>query len=280
MKKTDKTALTAAMFAAAINLIPMGASAYDPENEPIQDVYGPPVVDTTYAPETEPIQDVYGPPWMFTESTVTATDTMPVPVTTFQTVYGPPEVISSMLAEREKYTTTTMPTYQPVYGPAPIYDTTTLPPVTSEETITTAVTEDPIEETTERFEPVYGPAPIIGDFNYDRKIDSFDMVAARQMYVKSGGNMDRVMWNSDMNNDGKFGVADLVMLSRYLLGVPNALEENIEEPEQTTVTSTERKHRHTTTTTVATEPVVTRETEVTYAPVYGPPPIFNTPEAE
>ena len=45
MKKTDKTALTAAIFAAALNAVPMGAAAYDPAEEPIQDVYGPPPVE-------------------------------------------------------------------------------------------------------------------------------------------------------------------------------------------------------------------------------------------
>ena len=108
MKKTDKTALTAAAFAAALNVIPMASQAYDPAEEPVQDVYGPPVYfETTETPPEETI--------------TTSLET------TFQTVYGPPEVIQSMLIERGEITTTTETTvseleheFFPVYGPAPI----------------------------------------------------------------------------------------------------------------------------------------------------------------
>lgn len=90
MKKTDKTALTAALFAAAMNIIPSGTfnttaagevtdeskteiTAYDNGdliiNEPIATyapVYGPPFIATTTTEVPEPTcwntQAVYGPP--------------------------------------------------------------------------------------------------------------------------------------------------------------------------------------------------------------------------
>ena len=91
MKKTDKTALTAAAFAAALNIVPMGASAYDPSEEPIQDVYGPPIYfETTTVEEMVPQPD-YGPmPAWTTETTAVTQD--PVITTTemeAQPTYGP-----------------------------------------------------------------------------------------------------------------------------------------------------------------------------------------------
>ncbi|MDO4863357.1 MAG: dockerin type I repeat-containing protein [Ruminococcus sp.] len=92
MKKTEKTALTAAAFAAVLNVVPMGAAAYDPSEEPIQDVYGPPVYFETTTPEQMTPQPDYGPMPAYTtettavpvETTVTVTEVIPQPV------YGPP----------------------------------------------------------------------------------------------------------------------------------------------------------------------------------------------
>ena len=102
MKKSRKTFITAAVLTAAMNL-----SACDP-NEPVQDVYGPPVVEaetsasettadittvTEYDPSAETRPALYGPPFAEeeTESTV-------IPETEYRPsadmpsiVYGPPQ---------------------------------------------------------------------------------------------------------------------------------------------------------------------------------------------
>lgn len=94
MKKTLQTVMTAAMFAAAVNVIPSGnvtTTAYDPALEEFQDVYGPPVLTTTAAETittTDPV-GVYGPPIAWTTTTIpveTMTTTESIPVA----VYGPP----------------------------------------------------------------------------------------------------------------------------------------------------------------------------------------------
>ena len=253
MKKTDKTALTAAMFAAALNLVPMGANAYDPEQEPIQDVYGPPVIaETTYDPGEEPIQDVYGPPWMFTETTTETTTTM-----RFEPLYGPPDVISSALAEREKYTTPT-----------------------------TIATEDPVTTTKENFAAVYGPAPMPGDVYLDGKVDSFDLVRMRKLLFEENPSQI-ALWNADVNKDGDFNIADLVLLNRFLLGQTKVLgKEAQNEPIVTTTTTDPVAEVIRTTQTVYGPPQVVssmlaeRETSTTtttpnFAPVYGPPSLID-----
>ena len=92
MKKTDKTALTAATFAAALNIVPMGASAYDPAEEQIQDVYGPPVYfETTSVEEIVPQPD-YGPMPAWTTETTAVPEETTTDVTEIvpQPTYGPP----------------------------------------------------------------------------------------------------------------------------------------------------------------------------------------------
>ena len=256
MKKTDKTALTAAMFAAALNLVPMGANAYDPEQEPIQDVYGPPVIaETTYDPGEEPIQDVYGPPWMFTETTTETTTTM-----RFEPLYGPPDVISSALAEREKYTSSE----------------------------TTATTEDIITTTEKEFAAVYGPAPMPGDVYLDGKVDSFDLVRMRKLLFEENPSQI-ALWNADVNKDGDFNIADLVLLNRFLLGQTKVLgKEAQNEPIVTTTTTDPVADVIRTTQTVYGPPQVissmlaerdnsttTTTTTPNFAPVYGPPSLID-----
>lgn len=92
MKKTDKTALTAAVFAAALNVVPMGASAYDPSEEEIQDVYGPPAYyETTTFEEPVPQPD-YGPMPAWTTETTAVPEETTTEVTEVipQPAYGPP----------------------------------------------------------------------------------------------------------------------------------------------------------------------------------------------
>lgn len=64
---------------------------------------------------------------------------------------------------------------------------------------------------------------ILGDVNYDRTIDSFDLAAARRGIL---GNFKSnvAALAADVNQDGKTTVADLVMLQEYILGVINKFE--------------------------------------------------------
>ncbi|MDE5937133.1 MAG: dockerin type I repeat-containing protein, partial [Ruminococcus sp.] len=90
MKKTEKTILTAALFAAALNMIPSGTSnikssalASDYNNSSDE----PMITTTAYNPNEGMEVPVYGPPisWTTTEPVpTTVTTTVPMPV------YGPP----------------------------------------------------------------------------------------------------------------------------------------------------------------------------------------------
>ncbi len=87
MKKTSKTKLVAAMFAAAA-----GLTGCDHGNSGVQTVYGPPVTENTtmtseYDPAKDEVQDVYGPPVTEAE----ATTKYKPEKDKVQVVYGPPE---------------------------------------------------------------------------------------------------------------------------------------------------------------------------------------------
>ncbi len=179
MKKTVKTLMTAALFAASAAA---AMSAYDPAAEEIQDVYGPapdyPSIEETNDIKTDepPMtttetdvfdQPVYGPPWVpQTESTTTtvATNEPPI-VTTMQTnppapVYGPPWV---MIDEKEWLGDLNLD------GSIDVYDMVALRNylISGEDTIS---------------------------------VDDWEKLRA------------------DVNKDGEVGMADLIMLQKYLLG--------------------------------------------------------------
>jgi hypothetical protein len=87
MKKSSKTKLMAAMFAAAA-----GLTGCDHGNSDVQVVYGPPVTENTtmtseYDPAKDEVQDVYGPPVTEAEPT---TEYKPEK-DKVQLVYGPPK---------------------------------------------------------------------------------------------------------------------------------------------------------------------------------------------
>ena len=99
MKKTNKTALTAAAFATALNVIPMGTEAYDPSEDPIQDVYGPPVYFETTTYDNKPQPD-YGPPETTSVTTITTsvTEEPVISETKYNSapVYGPPPILGDI----------------------------------------------------------------------------------------------------------------------------------------------------------------------------------------
>lgn len=221
MKKTDKTALTAAIFAAALNAVPMGAAAYDPAEEPIQDVYGPP----SFFEETTDQQS------QLTTNTnaLTFTSTTTTPTqTSMETLYGPPWVIWSVYPELTSTSSTT--------------------------------TTEPLPQ------PAYGPPVMFGDINGDYKVDTFDLVELRKLY-SNNDYTKMYMESADVNADGQLSVADLVALSRYLLGAAKGLGWDYTEPETTTQTT------QTTAIDTDEDPVASLTTH--YTTVYGPPSMLN-----
>lgn len=90
MKKSRKTGLIAAAFAAAA-----GLTGCDHGDSNLQTVYGPPPTENTtftseYDPAKDEVQDVYGPPVTEAEETQEATEYKPEK-DKVQLVYGPPE---------------------------------------------------------------------------------------------------------------------------------------------------------------------------------------------
>ena len=222
MKKTLRTVITAAMFAAAnMSAIPAAAGEAnavpqfrnDTEREVYRNfspVYGPgPTYEVTTT--TADIEEVL---------TTTTTTDYPVPL------YGtqPPRTTTSDL--QGSFVSSTTTTTVPVYGVLPPRTTTTtIDRVDPINNTTTSINLDEIlTTTTTQPQPVYGP-PLqdwVGDVNLDGYVDSFDVVAVRKMLVKGtqnyapGSTMEA--YYGDMNNDGKLSIADLLLLQQYVLG--------------------------------------------------------------
>lgn len=216
MKKTEKTALVAAAFAAALNIVPSSASAETPNNDPVREVL-------------ENQEDVYGPPSWF-ETTATGTTVLET-TTRLSTLYGPPPVISV----RRK-----------------------------------------------------------GDFNYDGKVDAFDVVEARKSYFDDENSTYLPL---DVNDDGEYNIADLLLVVKSSMGMDKEdafVEEKspVTTEEESPVTTTKEESPvtaisttvqylygppiwfETTTATTVNDDFVTTTVEETFAPLYGPPPEF------
>lgn len=319
MKKTNATLLTAAAFAAAMALAPGAGnssaeaasvvpsdSSFDPAAVEMAALYGPPpsywstsdepeirTTQTTAADEPEffrttddfsHYQLMYGPPSFFTDPVIpdqpqTTTDDF----SHYQLMYGPPSYYTTPVINKTEPATTnvvteTYRTFQTVYGP-----TTVIKP-----TETAAPREIDYPDAPEQ--PMYGPPMYLGDFNYDMKVNAFDLILAKQLLT----NDDMPDWWSmkfsmDINQDGKFSLADVLLLNRYLLGEDVKLgvaqtEEPIqpvstEEPEDP-VTETTTKLQNVygpppgyyTSTQAVPEPIQEVETEM--QDVYGPPPSY------
>lgn len=210
MKKTERTALTAALFAAALNFIPTGTS--DMTSSAVGNDASPVGVDE-YVPEADEPIGMYGPPWMFEQTTAPTTEP-PLQTGLDYPVYGPPPVWTTVTPTSS--TPTTAPPLRtevyPVYGTQPAW--TTVTPTTS---------YDPDADISF---PVYGPPPVLkkdlGDLDDDGKVTAFDMVLLRQKYIDRDFDMS-VYARYDVNQDGSIDIADLVMMQRYLLGQINSL---------------------------------------------------------
>lgn len=69
------------------------------------------------------------------------------------------------------------------------------------------------------FETLDVPWTIVGDFNDDLCVDSLDVVAAKKALLSENPNEDPYYPPyKDVNHNGKFDIADIVMLQEYVLG--------------------------------------------------------------
>lgn len=197
MKKTKQTLLTAAAFAAAMNM-----SAVGNVNAVTLSEAELPASMANYDPSADEIQDVYGPAPNYNDDPVTTETLMTQPVLTtteIQTTYGPP--IWRWDDTTTTPTTSTTTETVPLYGPMPAYTTTT-------------TTTEPLVQ------PVYGPPQIFyqkGDINGDQVVDSLDMVVFRK-HLLDEETPEWLRHTMDINQDGDFNVGDLVALQNYLLG--------------------------------------------------------------
>lgn len=229
-------------------------------------MYGPPSYftdeiipfKTTTTDDPFLYQVMYGPPGFFTDEFIPAGTTTD-DFSRYQLMYGPPSyyttpVINKTEPAATNVVTETYRTFQTVYGP-----TTVIKP-----TETAALREIDYPDAPEQ--PMYGPPMYWGDFNYDMKVNAFDLILAKQLLTND--NMPdwwSMKFSMDINQDGKFSLADVMLLNRYLLGQDVKFGGEPEEPLTTTATPVE------------TDPVTEVRSEL-YG-VYGPPPSFNTTTA-
>ena len=69
------------------------------------------------------------------------------------------------------------------------------------------------------------PQIITGDFNFDARIDSLDVAAAKKVLIEVSS--DDIVFNPyymDINNDSTFNIADVVILQSYVLGKIKSLD--------------------------------------------------------
>lgn len=216
MKKTERTALTAALFAAALNLIPTGTN--DMTSSAVGNDAAPAGVDE-YVPEADEPIGMYGPPWMFEQTTAPTTEPLRTDV---YPVYGTQPAWTTVTPVSSAQTT--KPPLQtgivyPVYGTQPAW--------------TTAPETTPTATTTEMY-AVYGPPPVIksklGDLDDDGKVTAFDMVLLRQRYVNRDLSFTDFR-RYDVNDDGRLDIADLVIMQQYLLGKINSFDDFDPQPQ-------------------------------------------------
>lgn len=87
---------------------------------------------------------------------------------------------------------------------------------------------------------------IIGDLNGDKVIDAFDVVLERQAIINMFAGTKTPPPAADINSDGKVGMDDLVLLSKYVLA---KIDKFPDAPVTTTTTKTTAAPQQTTTTT-------------------------------
>ena len=306
MKKTNATLLTAAMFAAAANLVPGSGSAAS------QIIKSNPIIGGTVQATTTEIMNtyttVYGPPWMFGTTTAVPDEDEPIRQSLkTQPAYGPPIEFMTTTNQEEEEIVTAPPTtteimnkYTTVYGPPWMFETTTIaqPTTTFLNTSTTPLYGPPwvFGTTTTKIDPydvipqpAYGPPMMIrGDLTNDGRVNAFDLIEAKQLLLHKDNDSIELfnkMNAADFNRDGRFSMADVIGLSRFLLGDKEGYDEKIDDegnPVATTTNFNVDENEKTTTQTTHTSTYIPDEhrvttplTTVVEQPMYGPPWVFD-----
>ena len=292
MKKTEKTALTAALFAAAMhvgtaNSEPIDASAAFSGNTTTT-VVGmenkqssqPAVLKNVITEFKSEMAGVYGPPPTTTVTNAEEEDVVTTMTTTMAVVYGPPSIFTTAPDDEEDVpvTTTTeepiLPGFTTVYGPPSMFTTTT--PENKDDVVTTTTIDKVIAELENDGQPVYGPKPFYGDVNNDGSTDIYDMILLREEFAKPN---PEYSFQADVNGDFKVSVADLVLLNKYLLGQIDDIRDPNKEEDVVTTLKQEIEDVYGPpswfTTTVSHEEDVISTTQTTFRPLYGPPSVFE-----
>ena len=160
MKKTEKTALTAAIFAAAM------CGTANTASEPVEAV--------AYTSTTS----VVGSEFVGNQPAISP-DAIKELNSKMAAVYGPPPSYEDSEDTEEDVVTTTRTTTVPLYGPP---RTTTVTPVSDEQETTTDFV---IAELQTNGQPVYGPASFFGDVNNNGRTDVFDLILLRERFAKN-----------------------------------------------------------------------------------------------
>lgn len=261
MKKTEKTALTAAIFAAAM------CGTANTASEPVE-----------AAAFTSTTTSVVGSEFAGNQPAISP-DAIKELNSKMAPVYGPPPSYDDSDNSEEDVITTTTRKITTVYGPP---RTTTVTPVPDEQETTTDFV---IAELKTNGQPVYGPAPFYGDVNDDGRTDVFDMILLRERFAK---NDTSYSFMADVNYDLKISVADLVVLNKFLLGKIDKEEPvkttTFEEEDVTTMPTMAPLYAPPSyfTTIVSEEEDIVQTTREDIQDVYGPPSWFTTavPEDE
>lgn len=151
-----------------------------------------------------------------------------------------------------------------------------------------AMTASAIDDSTADIlpQPAYGPPTIIGDLNYDMRVDVFDFNML--LTAIQSGDEDQFVdyYVSDVNRDDRIDISDAVTMKKFLLGKINYFQQEIAtkygppiyytstEPVTTTIEEPQDKYGPPIYYT-STEPVTTTKIEELQGK-YGPPSYYTT----
>ena len=71
---------------------------------------------------------------------------------------------------------------------------------------------------------------ILGDINSDGSINVFDFTAAKRGLISGGFSDTTAAKAADVNQDGKYSIADVILIQKFLLGEIDAFSEGVETP--------------------------------------------------
>ncbi|WP_303837572.1 dockerin type I repeat-containing protein [Ruminococcus flavefaciens] len=219
MKKTLRTVLTAAMFAAAnMSALPTSAEELNTETVESQQYNWSEWGNYTGSSGWDDLERITGQAGQLFYGSFPIDD-LNDHSHDWKIPDDEEETVTTTTAPMTTLLRTTTTTVYPLYGPGPNWKTTTgtVPPLT---TTTTTVPQ-----------PLYGPVMSMrdfGDLNLDQRIDIFDEIALRRMLVSgmefSSYDNFRSIHNADINQDDKVNMADLILLKRFLLGKIDSFE--------------------------------------------------------